>query len=389
MTCWMLTEKQESKLPKNTKGDFLQQILLSIKALTASEIWGNVWPYLLALLLFALLVSIHEFGHFFVAKLCGIKVNEFALGFGPKLFSFGKKETKYSLRLIPFGGFCAMEGEDEESADGRAYCNKPVYKRIAVCAAGAINNLILGFLLFVLLLCLSGAFGTTVVANFNEGATSCLEGGLEVEDKIKEIDGRKIFCHRDISYMLINSEDTVVDITVERDGEEIELKNVSFPSQEIDGKRYISLDFKVYGVKVSWGNALQVLKVAALETFSAARLVWMTLIDMIGGRYGLNEMMGPVGTISAVGEAAKANLSSLVYMMAIITVNLGVFNLIPFPALDGGRILLLAVEGVTRKKIPEKYESWIHAAGLILLLLLMLVVGANDIKRLITGRWNL
>lgn len=367
----------------------MQQLLASIKALTASEIWGSVWPYLLALLLFALLVSIHEFGHFFVAKLCGIKVNEFALGFGPKLFSFGKKETKYSLRLIPFGGFCAMEGEDEESTDGRAYCNKPVYKRIAVCAAGAINNLILGFLLFVLLLCLSGAFGTTVVANFNEGATSCLEGGLQAEDKIKEIDGRKIFCHRDISYMLINSEDTVVDITVERDGKEIELKDVSFPSQEIEGKRYISLDFKVYGVKVSWGNALQVIRVAALETFSAARLVWMTLIDMIGGRYGLNEMMGPVGTISAVGEAAKANLSSLVYMMAIITVNLGIFNLIPFPALDGGRILLLAVEGVTRKKIPEKYESWIHAAGLMLLLLLMLVVGANDIKRLITGRWNL
>ena len=321
-----------------------------------------------------------------VAKWVGIRVNEFAIGFGPKLFSFQKGETKYSLRLLPIGGFCSMEGEDENSSDERAYCNQSVWKRLLVCLAGAFNNIMLGFLLVTLLLTLSGRFGTTTVARFEEKATSNQGNGLQLEDKILEINDRKIFCVSDISYMLMNALGDSVSMTVERDGEKVELDSVKFKTEEIQGHNYISIDFKVQGEDVSFRNVFLVIKEAALETLSIARLVWMTLLDLLSGRYGLNEIMGPVGTISTVGQAAKAALSSLVYIMAMITVNLGVFNLLPIPALDGGRCLILLISGIIRKEIPAKYEAIIHGIGMILLLLFMAIVAGNDILRLIRGR---
>lgn len=362
---------------------FLSQQILG--KITVSSVWSNVWPYLVALLLFALLISIHELGHFLVAKWCGIQVNEFAIGFGPKLLSRKKGETLYSLRLLPIGGYCAMEGESEKSGDAHAYCNQPKWKRLLVCLAGGFNNLVLGFFLLLLLLVLSGRFGTTTVAWFAENASSH-QAGLEIGDQILELDGRSVFCVSDISYMLMNSEDDTVQMRVRRDGQEVTLNAVKFGMQELDGHRYIDLDFKVYGREVSLRNTGYLLKEAALETVSVARLVWITLLDMIRGRYGLNELMGPVGTISTVGQAAREDLSSLVYIMALITVNLGICNLLPLPALDGGRVAILIAESILRREIPEKYEALIHAVGLVLLLMLMLVISGNDILRLIRGR---
>lgn len=180
---------------------------------------------------------------------------------------------------------------------------------------------------------------------------------------------------------MTGSEDEFLDITVKRNGETVELSKVPFERTEYEGNMYIKIDFIVVGEKCSFRHPLKFIKEAVLETVSISRLVWMSLIDLISGRYGLNDIMGPVGTVSTVSQAAKQSFGSLIYLLALITVNLGVFNLLPFPALDGGKVVILAVEGITRKKIPAKYEAAIDMAGLAILLLFMIVVTGNDILR--------
>ena len=341
-----------------------------------------MWPILVAILLFGLVVFIHELGHFMWAKLMKVKVNEFSLGFGPAILKFTKGETLYAVRLLPLGGYCAMEGEDEESTSDRAFHKKPVWKRFIIIVAGAVHNLILGLILVGCLLATQGVYGTTTVADFNEEATSSASG-LQAGDEIVKINGRSIYCSTDISYMLLNNEGNTVDMVVKRGGEKVNLDAVSFPSQTIEGKSYIDLDFRVVGQKVTIRKPLSFLKEAVLESVSIGRMVWMSLFDMITGRYGLNEMMGPVGVIDTVGQAVSMGMDQVLYIMALITINLGIVNLLPLPALDGGRLVFLIVEGIRRKPIPQKYEGWIHAIGLAMLLLLILVITGSDIWRLI------
>lgn len=356
--------------------------MISASFLTvASTLWSKIWPIAAALILFAILITIHEFGHFSVAKILGIRVNEFSVGFGPKLFKKKKGETLYTVRLIPAGGFCAMEGEDEESSDERAFCNKSVWRRILVVFAGAFNNILLGLVFVMIMLVIQGSYGTTVISSFKDGAASNAADGLEAGDKIIEIDGRNVYCSDDISYMMTSSEDEYVDITVVRSGEKVSLNQVRFERREYEGNMYITIDFIVVGKRCSFKHPMEFVKEAVLETVSIARLVWMSLVDLLAGRYGLNDIMGPVGTVSTVSRAAKQSFMSLLYMMSLITVNLGIFNLLPFPALDGGRIVLLAAEGITRKKIPAKYEAAINFAGLAVLMIFMIVVTGNDILR--------
>lgn len=343
-----------------------------------ANIWNNVWPYLLAILMFLLLIIIHEFGHFIAAKLCKVKVNEFAVGFGPKLFKKQVGETLYSVNLVPLGGYCAMEGEDEDSSHDRAFCNKKPLQRLFIVANGAIFNLILGVIIVgISLLPKTGSnlLGTTTVAKFDESAVS-VNYGLKAGDEILSVDGRRVFTDRDLAYTFTNIDDGAVDITVRRDGEKVELDDVHFDTEEIDGINVIKFDFWLLGEKKTFGNLI---KHTFKTTFSYCRIVWFSLIDLISGRYGISAMSGPVGITATVGEAAKQNILNILPIMALITVNLGIFNLLPLPALDGGRILFILIELITRKPVPAKYEGWVHAVGFALLIGLMVIIAAKDI----------
>ena len=346
---------------------------------TVLNVWNNIWPYLIAVLLFLTLILIHEFGHFIAAKLMGVRVNEFAIGFGPKLFSFKGKETRYALNLVPLGGYCAMEGEDEESADNKAFCNKAPWRRFIIVVMGAVFNLILGFVIVAIILAPSQMFASTTIAEFDEGAIS-EQSGLAVDDKILEVDGRKIYSTYDLGYAFTNIDDGSVDITVLRDGKQKLLKNVKFETLEENGINYLTVDFKVYGIEKTF---VSYLKHTFDTSVSYCTVIWRSLVDMLAGKYGLSAVSGPVGVTVAIGNAAKQSLQNILPMMAIITINLGIFNLLPVPALDGGRLLFILIEMIFRKPVPQKYESIVHGVGMAVLLIFMAFIVVKDIWTLI------
>lgn len=344
------------------------------------ELWNNVWPYLVAVLVFLVLIVIHEFGHFIAAKAVGVRVNEFAVGFGPKLFSKKLGETKYALNLIPLGGYCAMEGEDENSGDSRAFCNKSAWRRLVIVVMGAIFNLILGLILIAFVLAPQSRFTTTTVAEFGENAVSS-QYGLEVNDKIVEVDGRRIFSTYDLSYAFTNIDDGMIDLTIIRDGEKIKLNDVKFATKQADGITYLTVDFYVYGQEKTVGSFI---KNTVQTALSYCAVIWRSLIDLITGKYGISAVSGPVGVTAAIGNAAKQSLSSLLPIMALITINLGIFNLLPVPALDGGRVLFIVSEMIFKKPVPQKYETLVHGIGFALLIAFMLIITAKDIWSLFT-----
>lgn len=341
---------------------------------------NNLWPYLVAVIVFLVLIIIHEFGHFIAAKLFKVKVNEFAVGFGPKLFSKQGKETLYRFNLVPFGGYCAMEGEDETSSDSRAFCNQKAWKRLIITAMGAIFNLFFGLLIVAVILSSDKMFATSIVAKFEENAVS-QQSGLAVNDEILEIEGRKIYSYMDLSYAFTAVEDGKLDILVKRNNEKLLLKDVTFNTEKIDGISYVELDFKLYGEKKTFGSYI---RHTFKTTFSYCRVVWFSLVDLISGKFGVSAVSGPVGVTATIGNAAKESLLNLLPIMALITINLGVFNLLPVPALDGGRIFFIFVEMIIRKPIPKKFEGIVHGVGLALLLLIMLLITFKDIIALFT-----
>ncbi len=343
----------------------------------------NILLIIIAVLLFGLIISIHEFGHFFTAKLSGIRVNEFAVGMGPKLFGFTKGETDYSLRLFPIGGYCAMEGEDEESPDDKAFNNKPVWKRMIVIVAGAFMNIILGLVLMGVVVCQSNLLATNQIAAFTEN--SKLEAaGAEVGDYIYSVDGYRIRTETDLSFGFGTADPDSCNIVLVRDGEKIELNNVKLDSYESSGRTAVVIDFKIYGVQKT---PLRIIKKSVDNTWSMMKMVILSLKGIVTGKYGLNDVSGPVGVAQAITEAASTGLetsvSDAVYnimtIMALISINLGVFNLLPFPALDGGRFVFLLIEAVRKKPVPRKYEAWVNTAGMAILLAFMVVVTCKDI----------
>ncbi len=381
----------------------------------------TVLKILAALFIFGIIIMVHEWGHFLVAKWMKVRVNEFAIGMGPKLVSWGKGETRYSLRLFPIGGFCAMEGEDDGAptpaamggnadrdatdtengatvteGESGSFAEKPVWRRILIVVAGATMNLILGFLV---LFC-TFAFCQTKAANgkayFNSSTIAELpedspayETGLRVGDTVLRVNGKRIATDMDLSMLMQSDEDGVLSMVVRRDGEKVTLPAVKFrlATDEESGTRYLIYDFKVQGIE---RNAWTTLKQAGKMEYSMTVMVWRSLGDLLSGRYGLNDLSGPVGTVDYIGDAVSQavtldGLRTLLTLVALITINVGVFNLLPLPALDGGRLLFLIIEGVTRKKIPAKYEGIVHFIGLLLLFALMIVVTFSDIRKLITG----
>ena len=376
----------------------------------------TILKILAALLIFGIIIMVHEWGHFLVAKWMKVRVNEFAIGMGPKLVSWGKGETQYSLRLFPIGGFCAMEGEDDgaptpaamggnadrseehvsDSTDSGSFAEKPVWRRVLIVVAGATMNLVLGFLVLLctFAFCQKKAdngkvyFNSTTIAELPE-TSPAYETGLRVGDTVLRVNGKRIATDMDLSMLMQSDEDGVLSMVVRRDGEKVSLPAVQFrlATDEETGTRYLIYDFKVQGIE---RNVWTTIKQAGKMEYSMTVMVWRSLGDLLSGRYGLNDLSGPVGTVDYIGDAVSQAVTldgwrTLLTMIALITINVGVFNLLPLPALDGGRLLFLIIEGVTRKKIPAKYEGIVHFIGLLLLFALMVVVTFSDIRKLITG----
>ena len=341
-----------------------------------TSIWNTVYPIIIAILFFELIILIHEGGHFIAARLMKIKVNEFAIGMGPKLFSFKKGDTTYSLRLILFGGFCSMEGENEDSGGDGSFSNKRVSARIFV-VAGALMNLLLGLVIMLGIICSQNLVGTSTVAKFDDTAVSP-SYGLQAGDEIKNIDGMRIYTPTDVQTGLSRSADGNVEMVVKRDGKDVTL-NIQFDMEEYEGHQYINMDFWLLGKEKTFTGVLS----STVNNFiSYARMVFLSVHDILVGRYGLSDLSGPVGTVSVVSDAVKTSIPSMLRIMALLTINVGLFNLFPIPALDGWRFFLLLAEGITKKKLPTKWEYIINAVGLALLLLLMFFVTFSDITKL-------
>ena len=331
---------------------------------------------ILALFVFGILVMIHELGHFLMARAFGVGINEFSIGMGPKILSKkGKKYyTVYSLRALPIGGYVSMVGEDEASDDPNAFGQKSVWKRILIVLAGPVMNILLGFLLTLILVLSTDKLASTTIGDFQDGAISSVQ--LEIGDIVTHVNGTRVHTGNELVYEIMNKGYAPLDLTVIRNGQETTLEDVIFPGMETEGIAFGSPDFKVHIEAKNFGT---VLKHTFFRSVSTVKMIFDQLFDLIRGRFGLNAVSGPIGITEEMGNAAKSGWDTFIYLVTVITVNLGVFNLLPIPALDGGRLLFLIIEAVLRRPVNKNVEGYIHFAGLLLLFALMIVVACKDI----------
>lgn len=338
----------------------------------------NILQILLAIFLFGLLIFIHEGGHFLFARLFKVTVNEFAIGMGPKIFSKKSKKSgiTYSFRAFPIGGFVSMAGEDEESDDPNAFNKKPVWQRLIITVAGAAVNLLAGALVMAILVCASpDTLGSTVVHSFMDDAVS-VEAGLKEGDRITAIDGHKVHISDELMYEIMRLGIEPVDVTVIRGDEKIVLEDVEFPQMASEGIAFGSNDFYVYAEQPTF---LNLAKHSFYKTTYTVKMIWESLYDLVSGRYGVEAVSGPIGVTEALTEAADTGAYNFTYLAVVISINLGVMNLLPLPALDGGRIVFLLIEAVRRKPIKQEIESYINFAGLALLMILMVFICIKDV----------
>lgn len=346
---------------------------------------------IIAILIFGLIVTVHEFGHFICAKLSGIKVLEFSIGMGPKLLQKKKGETKYSLRALPIGGYCAMEGEDSDTDDERGFRKAKLWKRMIVLVAGATMNFILGFVLLIGMVSMMAAIPTAEIRGFTgtkqddgtvDYAAESYKSGLRVGDEFYKIDDMRIFSDFDVSYILATTKKDKHEVTVIREGSKVELSDVVF-LDNLSGK---TTDF---GVKYKDKNPLTVLGCAKDYFLSTGHLVGLSLKQMLSGEVSKEEVSGPVGVVDAISDAAEESESiadaifNLLFMSSLITINVGIFNLLPIPGLDGGRLLFCLIELVRRKPVKPEHEGYVHLAGMVLLFGIMIFATYNDIARII------
>lgn len=330
------------------------------------------------ILIFGIIILIHELGHFIVAKLCGVTIHEFSLGMGPAIYKYKGPKVTYSFRLLPIGGYVAMEGEDQESDDENAFNKKPIWNRMLIIVAGAFMNLLLGF---SIMLCISASqplYNSTTVAKFMDNATT-QASGLQVGDKIVKMNKIKILTDSDIIFELIRDDDGIIDMTVIRDGKKTNLQDVKFNVTGEGTNKKIKIDFNVLGVKRTFISAIDT---SFKNTISLARNSWASIGDLLSGKLGINDLSGPVGVGQVVNQASGRGFMSMLELVSFITISIGMFNLLPFPALDGGRFVFLIIEAIIRKPINRKVEGYVNGAGLILLLGLMIVVTFKDIIKL-------
>ena len=347
----------------------------------------------IAIIAFGVLIGIHEFGHFIAAKSLGVKVNEFSIGMGPAIFKRQKGETLYALRILPIGGYCAMEGEDEETDDPRCFSRQRGWKKIIILAAGSFMNFLLGLVLVLVIFSQAAGFNAPVISGFTENNPYEGENALQVGDEIYSVDGHRIYFTGNFSLYLSRNSSQVYDIVVIRDGERVELNDFAMkPYEQADGSTAYGLSFSV--VEANLGNTL---KYSWYTTIDFVRQVWLALSDLVGGLMGLDDMAGVVGIVDMINDVGSETaqnegvgiaLMDIGYLVAFIAVNLAVMNMLPIPALEGGRVLFVLLNGlihlITRKRIPARYEGYVHTAGFVLLLGLMVVVMYNDISRIIS-----
>lgn len=361
----------------------------------AYDVFMNIIPVVVAILVFLLIIMVHELGHFAAAKACGIYVKQFAFGMGPALFRKQGKETEYVVRAFPVGGYCAFETDIEDfneetgeiaEPNPRAFNRKPVWQRMIVLVCGPLMNLILGFIVVVISLCTSEAIASTTVSEFREQSVSSSQ--LMVNDEILNIEGLPIYSASDITYKMQSSDrkneagNLVFDITVRRNGETVLLKDVEFmTTNRQDGSSGVYFDFLVYRLEKNFEN---VVSMGFRESSSKARIILLTIVDIVKGKYGLNDFSGPIGVGSVITEAVKTyTFSDFMSVMAFLSINVGVFNLLPIPGLDGARLIFLIIELIRRKPVKPQVEGVIHFVGMAILLLFIIVLSFNDVSKLI------
>ncbi len=351
----------------------------------------TVFSIIFAILIFSIVIFVHELGHFVAAKLSGVQVNEFAIFMGPAIFKKQVGETLYSIRCIPIGGYCAMEGEDADTDSPRSFQKASWWKRLIILVAGSFMNLVIGFLLLMLAFAFNKGFSVPEIAYGEPGSTvvTQAEDTLKVGDRLLEIDGYHVFTASD-SNMLWALGDGTYDIVVERDGKRVYLDDFKMEKHlfvdETTGEEQLRYGFN-YGVKPnSFGSLISYTWNSAC---SVVQTVWLSLKMLITGQAGLKDMTGPVGIVQIMTETASASGSigyamlDMLYFGGFIAINLAVMNLLPIPALDGGRcfglLVTTAIEKITRKKLNPKYEGYIHGVGMILLLIFMAVIMFKDV----------
>lgn len=332
-----------------------------------------------AIIIFSLLITVHEFGHFITAKKAGITVHEFSIGMGKAIWQKHKNGTVYSVRILPIGGFCKMEGEDGDSTDDGAFCNKSAWKRFIVLFAGAFMNIITGFILFTLLLSLSSPIASTRIGEVLP-EYPFFEAGIQVGDRIVRLEGENystnVNIYADINFFKFRNGDGGVNITFERDGE----KFTKYIAQKKDAETGAYI-FGFVPMTETLG-IFSIIKNAFYQSVFTVKMVVESFGMLITGRVPVSDMSGPVGIVKEIGSAAKTGILNVINLAALLSINLGVANLLPIPALDGGRILFLIVEKIRRKPLKPEHEGMIHFIGFALLMLLMVFVTFGDIMRI-------
>lgn len=346
---------------------------------------GTFGTILIAVLVFGVLIFIHEFGHYIFARIFKVTIEEFAIGMGPKLLWYTSKKTNitYSLRMIPIGGYVAMVGEEGESADPNSFDKKPTWQRLIITLAGAAVNIVAGFIAMSILTSMIYLFGTQIGGFYTEEESgyeiSSEDSGLMVGDVITNVNGKRVGIYDELSYQVMRYGNEPCTLTIVRDGETMELL-VVFPEATESGQEFGVLDIKPVPVDRNLGS---IIKFSWRKSVLIVRMCWESIIDLITGRYTLDAVSGPVGISGAIGDAAKAGFPNLLYLTAMISINLGVMNLLPIPALDGGRIIFLLVELVARRRLPKKVEDTINSVGLLALLGLSVIIMIKDVFTII------
>ena len=335
---------------------------------------------ILAILAFGVLVIVHEFGHFITAKRGGVQVNEFWIGMGPTLLKHEHKGTLYCLKLLPFGGACVMEGEDGESENEHAFGKAKLPRRMLIVCAGALMNFLVGFLIVLAVMQPNGPNGGYIVSTIaSVDPASTAAGDLKAGDEILKIDGYHILVRSDFETALSRTASTTYKVTVRREGEKVTLPSVKLEATVTDanGNKRIGITFAELPDSLGMHLSMSV-----RTAVNYARLVWSSMGMLVSGQVGVDQLAGPVGMAEVMADTAKYSMISFFQLVAFISINLGVMNLLPLPALDGGRLVFLIIEGIRRKPVPPRYEGYVHAAGLMLLLMLMVYVTGQDILRI-------
>ncbi len=342
------------------------------------------WKIILALLFFSFMIFAHELGHFLTARLFKVGVKEFSLGMGPKLISKKSKKsgTVYALRAFPIGGFVSLVGEDEDSDDENALNKKPWYKRFVILFAGAFMNILTAIIAMFIILSSDPYYASCTVASneyFPYENSVLAETGILQGDTIIKINGKSINVYQDISSAISFDGKAPLDITVKRGKETLTFKDIQFKTEEMDGIVYGVPDFAVLAKKKTFSTLLSE---TIYTSFSTVKTIWRSFTGLVSGEYGMEAVSGPVGTVNVIAESASYGLRSLGMLFVFISMNLGIFNLLPFPALDGGRILFVLIEAVRGKPMKPEHEGYVHLAGMVILFGFMIIITFKDVIKL-------